>query len=178
MQKQRGLGRYLLGFCLALSLSACGTYASRPIGLRSYPSPGDDQGVICVARVDANGAGQSVPVWDNDVLVGANGPGCHFCYPAAPGVHVLHSENYVTAELRIKVLPGERTVIKQGVDASSFPREQGNDNSALDGMEWVTLDTARADEAAVIMGRSQQCALSEVPLGERLPLGGRIRAQR
>jgi hypothetical protein len=146
--------------------------------LRSYPSPGHEQGVICVARADANVAGPSVPVWDNDVLVGANGPRCHFCYPAAPGVHVLRSENYVTAELKLNVRPGERIVIKQSVDASNFPREQGNDASALDGMEWVSLDTARADEASLLMGRSQQCALEEVPVGERIPRGGRIRAQR
>lgn len=152
----------------------------------SYPSAGDDQGVICVARIGTEGTDQGVPVWDNDVLVGANGPRCHFCYPAAPGTHVLRSENFVTAELTVQVRPGTRTVVKQDVDASAFPRPRGRglplggalaNQADTRRMEWVALDMLRDDDAELFMGQSQRCALREVPTGERLPKGGRVRAQ-
>lgn len=170
----------------SLALVSCGSYISEPVGLASYPSPGDDQGVICVARIGSEGTEQGVPVWDNDVLVGANGLRCHFCYPAAPGRHVVRSENYVTAELTVQVQPGTRTVIKQDVDASAFPRPRGKglplggalaNNADTRRMEWVELAPLRDDEGELAMNQSQRCALREVPRGERVPRGGRIRAR-
>ncbi|MFO0547130.1 MAG: hypothetical protein U0271_02015 [Polyangiaceae bacterium] len=101
--------------CATASLSACARYSLSTLTEPPAFEPRGDDGVVCVVRAGGVGSALTLPIRDNGALVGATEGASHFCYYAAPGVHVLSAQVSDAADLEIEVAPAARVFVEHKV---------------------------------------------------------------
>jgi len=111
-----------LGACAV----ACSSYTiaepAHPV-LHPFASIPPEFGRVCVIRPRHFYArAVTVPVWDNDALVGATKGGTYFCYRAEPGAHAIRMKADEETVVPVTVAAGQSYYLRQRLPFRFFTK--------------------------------------------------------
>jgi hypothetical protein len=154
----------VLGIGLALTLTACSSYAIRTtsatdVHLEVLPPPG--LGLVCAVRPHIGAWLVPFVFRDNGNLVGGTRGPSYFCYLAEPGEHVIVAEGGDDSDrmfgttthdsAKITIVPGRRYFLHQtlgnvfGVSGLQWVDEQRGRELMAD-CQWADLEATPAED--------------------------------